>query len=390
MSSHQISSTARQLMAKAQSLAGIDDIDDKEIELPLEQLLKSLNTEAQLTAHGVVEMEKRLLRLLSNRLRMQRDFRRHPEINDQKIVRPVIMTGAARTGSTKLAKLLSASGDFLYFKCWQGLSMSLISGDRDEDPAERIRVADEECRWFNAHAPKARLIHEYSTFEPEEETLFYEHILFAPFMMTIAFVPGFVQWFMEHRDIERELDFLEQSLKYFQWQFHDGDPRPLLLKTPIYNGSELALAQRFPDARFVATHREPVAVMSSSVSLQVLFKNAYSDIDLSKVLGPMVLEGLAMGIDAHMAAREQRPDLAVLDVNYSELTKDSERVAEKVYAHAGLVLSDRARQAMAKWESENTQHKQGVHKHSLEDFLLTQEMVRTRYQRYIDRFAHCF
>ena len=38
-------------------------------------------------------MTQRLLNLLCNRLRMKRDFRAHPEIDQQKIVRPVIITG---------------------------------------------------------------------------------------------------------------------------------------------------------------------------------------------------------------------------------------------------------------------------------------------------------
>ena len=385
----EITSSARQLMAKARAATGIDILDSA-IEVPLAQLLKSLNAEAQLTEDGARAFEKRLLRVLNNRLRMERDFRQHPEINDQKIIRPLIMTGAARTGSTKLAKLLSASGDFLYFKCWQGQSMALISGDRNEDPAQRIRIADEENRYFDEHAPLARLIHRYSTFEPEEETLFYEHLLFAPFTMTVAFVPGYVQWYMEQRDIDAELVYLTRCFKYFKWQFHDGDPRPFLLKTPIYNGSDVYLKKHFPDAILLTTHRDPVSVISSSVSLQVVFKKGYSDVDLTKVLGPMLLEGLAMGVDQHLDVREQHPDIAIYDVNYSMLTRNAERVIAEIYTHAGMTLSDKSRHAMLDWDRENAQHKGGMHHHTLADFLLTPEMVNKRFEKYIARFGVYF
>ena len=107
----EITSSARQLMAKARAATGIDILDSA-IEVPLARLLKSLNAEAQLTEDGARAFEKRLLRVLNNRLRMERDFRNHPEINDQKIIRHLIMTGAARSGSTKLAKLFSASAAF--------------------------------------------------------------------------------------------------------------------------------------------------------------------------------------------------------------------------------------------------------------------------------------
>lgn len=70
-------------------------------------------------------MESRLLRLLCNRLRMLRDFRAYPEIDDETIVPPLILSGGARTGSTKLHKLLAATGDFNYMTFWQAHTLGL-------------------------------------------------------------------------------------------------------------------------------------------------------------------------------------------------------------------------------------------------------------------------
>jgi hypothetical protein len=71
-------------------------------------LLLSFNTEAELNKSGAEGMEALIRRVLRNRLRMQRDLRNHPEISEQKIERPLILTGAGRTGSTKLHKMLWA------------------------------------------------------------------------------------------------------------------------------------------------------------------------------------------------------------------------------------------------------------------------------------------
>ena len=131
MQTFEIKSTAAQLMARAREMTAVD-IVDSDIEEALGRLVTALNTEAQLTEAGAAGMEGRIHTILSNRLRMLRDFAAHPEIDEQQIVRPHFLTGAGRSGSTKLHKLLAASGDFKYLRFWQQFNPSLT--------AARIRV----------------------------------------------------------------------------------------------------------------------------------------------------------------------------------------------------------------------------------------------------------
>jgi hypothetical protein len=383
-----IEHTAADLMAKARAQTGIDLID-ADVEEPTQRLIEALNTEAQLNARGAAAMTERMLRILRNRLRMQRDIAAHPEILQQKIERPIILTGAGRTGSTKLHKLLASSGDFLYLPFWRGHSLSLVTGDRNEDPAPRIREADEYVRWFDTHAPQARSIHPFDTFEPEEETLIFEHAGFGGYMIAFAFVPSFLEWTGQFA--AQHYAFLKLGLQYLQWQFHANDSRRWLLKTPMHFGMEPLLAQVFPDATFVATHRDPLTSLASQASLPRHYYRAYSDTDWTPVLGPMMLELQTLGMQAFLDGRRQLPLLPTLDVGYSATTRDALGVAERVYAHAGLDgPSDRARAAMANWEAENTLHKHGKHTYSLEEFGLDENTVRARFRDYREAFAHCF
>ncbi len=386
----QLASTAPQLMTRAREATGIFDIVDRDISEVLEKYVHALNTEAGLNEAGATAMEWHLLQILTNRLRMLRDFRQHPEIEEQQIIRPLIISGAARTGSTKLQKMLAASGDFLFLPCWQGVSLSLLTGDRSEDAAERIRIASEHIGWFNDHAPNARLIHEFSTFEPEEENLILAHLLFAPYMLAFALTPEFLQWYVATQDFRENFRFLKRGLQYLQWQFHDGESRPWVLKNPTYLGLEPLLAEVFPDAAFVCTHREPVSTMSSSLSLLHNYHVGYSDIDHRLLLGQMMVEGLAIGREQQIAVRNAHPDLKVLDIPYSSTTANAETVLEQLYAYAGLQMSDQARQAMRSWEQENSQHKLGAHLHRLEDFGVNDDAVRTRFGVYIGRFGNSF
>jgi Sulfotransferase family len=376
------------MMAKSRELTHVD-IFDSDIEQRLERLLHSLNGEAELSQAGAAGMEGRLLHVLCNRLRMLRDFRQHPEINDQQIVRPLFLTGGARTGSTKLHRLLAASGDFIVLRGWQAYSLSLRSGDRNEDPALRVQEAEAFGRWFSARSPHTNLIHPFEAHEPEEETLFFEHSLFAPYFITFSFTPAYLTWFMA-QDQRKDYEFVKQILKYHQWQFHADDPRPRVLKTPIYQGSEPLIAELFPDAAFVTTNRDPIPRVSSGASLFKYFFAAYSDANRTQMLGVMNLDGLAMTAGQHMAARDSHPDLKFLDIGYTELTKNAVSAVEKIYAHIQQPFSDRARQAVDAWDRENRQHKAGEHAHTLEDYSLSAEIVNKKFSSYIERFSHCF
>ena len=380
MTIHRIEPTASQLMARARAETRIDFVDT-EIEEALSRLLDSLNTEAELNYEGARAMEERLLRILKNRLRMQRDIAAHPEILDQKIVRPLILTGAGRTGSTKLHKLLAASGDFIHLTFWQGHSLSLITGKRDEDPAPRIRNADDYVRWFDAHSPQAKTIHEFAAHEPEEETLIFEHSGFGIYMMAFVFVPSFIQWTAQR--LPEHYAFLKRGLQYLQWQFHSHDTRRWLLKTPMHFGMEPLIAQIFPDADFVATHRDPLSTLASQTSLVDHYYRAYSDAERKPILGQMMILGQTMGMQAFLTGRDSHPHLHALDVAYADTTHNALSVAERLYAHADLPApGPSAREAMRQWEADNAQHKYGAHHYTLEEYGLDTKTVNDRFQAY--------
>lgn len=388
MQTFTINATAAELMAESRRSVGVD-IVDHDIEEALARLLPSLNTEAQLSAQGARAMQERVLRILCNRLRMLRDYRNHPEIAEQKIVRPLILCGGGRTGSTKLHKLIAASGDFKHTTFWQQHHPSLRSGDRSEDPTPRIRDADAFVKWFDAHAPRARAIHAYDTLETEEETHLYELGMFGFYIFAVAFVPSFMVW-QGAQDFRPQLEFFIKVMKYLQWQFHDGDPRPWIFKYPAYQSYEPLLREMFPDATLVATHRDPVSTLTSTCSLFSAFHQAYSDANRDAILGPMMLEGQAQRVQMFLDARRDHPDLGVLDIPYPELTGSVEDVVRKVYVHAGMTLSDRAWNAMQAWESGNAQHKHGVHRYTLEQFGLTRDMAQERYREHYARCGHLF
>ena len=193
----QLALGAAQLLAKARELTSINIVDTDAIE-PLTVMVKSLNEESNLHAAGAVAIEQRLLRLLCNRLRMQRDFAAHPEIAEQKITAPIVIVGMGRTGSTKLQKMLAASGDFNWLPYWQSHNPSLISGARDESPQWRIDDADTWVKWFDEVSPETKYGHAQETHEPEEESYMLEQSLRTACFQGWKELPSYLDRLFKH------------------------------------------------------------------------------------------------------------------------------------------------------------------------------------------------
>lgn len=387
---YRIPSSCAQLIEKSHQITGVDHITDTEIVPNLELLIDSLNNEAELSLEGSKGMEKRLLRMLCNRLRMLRDFEAHPEIEEQPIVRPLFMTGSPRSGSTKLHKMLASSGDFQHLPFWRGHNIALISGDRNEDPASRIKDAEEYTRWFNQRSPEAKLTHHYEAHEVEEENLFWEFTPNNIYINCMANVPSFIEaiW---RGEVEMELlRSTKKALQYIQWQFEAEHPRRWLLKCPFYFGLEPELATVFPDADFVTTHRHSSKVIPSCASLVHCYQKVYSDVARKEILGPASLETQAGLAQQFVESRERNPHLPTMDVRYSELINSAESVVEKIYKHIDMPLSESARSMMQNWEKHNQQHKHGAHKYTLEEFSLSKQMIEESCREYLEKYQHCF
>jgi hypothetical protein len=380
MSGHRLSLTAGQLMALAREVAGVDLADEEAAE-PLAVLVRSLNEDASLDAEGARAYEAKFVRLLANRLRMKRDFLRHPEIAEQPVRGPLIVMGVARSGTTKLQKVLAASDDFNFLTFWQNFNWASVTGKPGEPLGERIAEADAFCRWFDERSPETKLGHHFAALEPEEEGPLSEGCLVAPSFVGYAEMPGYAQW-LAGKPRSIFFTFLRDVMKYLQWQGLASPDRPWLLKSPNYNGHEATIRGVFPDARFVVANRSPLETLASMCKLVRCFRQAYGKPDLD--YGPIV-EGNFRAMEAHLANRRAHPEIPILDLRFEDIVGDLPAAIAAVYAHAGMTLAPAARERMLAWNAGNAMHKHGEFRYSLADAGLDEATVRRRMAGY---FAH--
>src|SRR3546814_3184756 len=102
---------------------------------------------------------------------MLRDFTAHPEIREQSVREPIFVAGYLRTGSTKLVRMLAASGDFNDLPLWKALNPSSITGIPGEDPGARIADAEQFLHDLYTGSPGAAAIHEQGRSEEHTSEL---------------------------------------------------------------------------------------------------------------------------------------------------------------------------------------------------------------------------
>ncbi len=379
MSAHKIGSSVEQLMARSRGIVGVEIVDEEIIE-PLTVLLRALNDEAQLDEEGARAYEAKFLRLLGNRLRMKRDFQRHPQIAEQPIRGPLVIMGVARSGTTKLQKALAASGDFNFLTFWQNFNWASATGEPHEPLEARIAEADAFCRWFDARSPETKLGHHFQALEPEEEGPLSEGCLVAPSFIGYAEIPGYAQW-LAGKPRSILFEFLRDVLKYLQWQGLASPEKPWLLKSPNYNGHEPTIRKIFPGARFVVANRSPLQTLASMCKLVQCFRQAYGRPDTDSAL---IIEGNFRGMEAHLANRRKHPDLPILDVRFEDVVGAFAATIQRIYDHAGMTLTEEARERIVAWNAGNTMHKLGEFRYTLADAGFEEAVIRQRMASYFD------
>ena len=366
------------LMASARQRTGIDIVDQEAV-VPLTMLVKTLNEESHLHPAGARGMQDKLVRILGNRLRMQRDFLAHPEIADERIEAPVFVCGMGRTGSTKMQKMLAASGDFNWLPYWQVTNPSLFTGDPSESTQPRIEETEAFVRWFDAASPETKFGHAFETFEPEEESFILEHSLRTPTFLGWAPLDGFLGW-LTRQDMTAQFIHLRDTLKYLQWQGLTDRANRWVLKSPLYSGLETLLLRVFPDAKLVMTHRQPRSMIPSSMRLLECFYKPFTD---SPPDPNSYISGLSAAIGVHLHNRAQLPKDTFCDIDFRELCSDAQASAARAYRFAGVGLTPRAQQRMLDWNAANPQHRRGKHDYDLARYGLSAEAIERPFAHYI-------
>lgn len=373
------------LLEAARRRTRLSDFGDPGFEVPFRKLVESLENEAGLSLLGRIAARQDLKRVLSNRLRMEDDCRRHPEIRQSAVRQPIFITGLPRTGTTLLHGLLAQDPLARSPLGWETMYPSPPPQRSRFRHDKRIEIAQRQMAWLYRIIPEFRKIHPVHAKLPQECLVVTAPSFYSFQFQTTHFVPTYEAWF-EAQDLSPSYVGHKQFLQHLQWRCA-GDW--WVLKAPAHVFGLEALFGVYPDARVVMTHREPLPVAASLASLTSVLRSAFSDMVDPLKVGPEMSERWCRGLMKALADRDagRVPGDQVLDVMYDDLVADPIGTVRRIYQWSNLTLSDAAEKQMLAFLDENKKDKHGRHEYTFEQFGLDRETEIERYREYSERLG---
>ena len=369
------------LLHAAERRAGASELGAWPIEEPLERLLDSYRREAELTTLGRITVRELLVSVLENLLRLEQQRAANPAIERQTIADPVFIIGLPRTGTTHLHGLMSQDPANRAPFTWE----VMYPAARGTTPAEIDPVrAHTQSRldWANRLAPEFMRIHPIAPDLPQECIAIHAQIFMGIQFHTTHNVPSFQEWF-ERDSQDLAYDFHRRLLQHLQ--AHRPGSR-WVLKAPGHLFSLGALLRRYPSARIVQTHRDPLRVMASMASHATVLRRAFSDNADPVEIAADWADRWARALDDFLAVRDRARPAQFLDVGYASIERAPLETVEHVYDFLGWPLTGAARTGIERFLAANPKDKHGAHRYTLEQYGLARAELARRFARYIDRF----
>lgn len=376
-----------ELLNAARARSGLADFGPDDFREGLDILVKGINEEVHVDRWD--ELRERFLRLLTNRLWFADDLKAHPEILDEDVGSPIVISALPRTASTKLHRMLGASGDFRVTPMWQTHMFARIPGEPEGGRVRRIAETKEYEDWQYRISPGLLTGHPMFTHEPEEDKDLGEYTFRHTTLLGMFSSVSYAQWVMQ-ADMTPMYDYLLMQLKYLQWQareWGDNVRKPWLLKTPCHFGYEAHLQRIFDQPRFIVTHRDPVKCIPSISTASLAARKLYSDEDTATNIGASVSALFSHCARVHLDWRERNPQTRILDLGFAEINGDGMSAVRKVYDFFGMPMSAQAEAGMRGWEDNNRRERHAPSQYSSEMIGMTDQEIRAAFEPYTARFS---
>ena len=377
------------LLQTARERTGLSDFGPPDFMEGLRIAVDGINTEVQVRDDRWDHVRDRFLRVLMNRLWFAKDMTEHPEIAQEEIRDSVVITSMPRTGSTKLHRMLGASGDFQTLHLWHGHMFARIPGLPDGGRARRIAETEAYEKWMYEVSPGLLTGHAMFTHEPEEDIVLQEFSFRHAIIFGIFDTMKYAQWIMQV-DMKPSFDYLLAQIKYLQWQNGSHVERPWLVKTPSHFGMEPYIDGIYEKPRYIVTHRDPAKCMPSITSTSVSWHKLYSDKEDNANISASMSQYFMLAANAHMKWRDENPCIPVLDLGFREVSENGIGAARRVYEFLNMSLTAKAEANMLHWEREISPLRYAKANYSANDIGTTDEAIRDTFKNYMDRYAQYF
>jgi hypothetical protein len=377
---------ADELLEAAQRSTGLDDFGGEEFLTPYRIFLRACESEARLHALGRMLVRGDVLTWLENRLRLADARKRDPRIAAQRIERPIFITGLPRTGTTILHELLMQDSDNRVPLHWEVRLPCPAPEAASYETDPRIARAEDELQLWNEIVPEYRAMHELGARIPVEDIQITPPSFVSDELMGRHVVPSYAAWYAA-ADKSVAFAFHRRFLQHLQSRHARAR---WVLKSPSWLGLLPVLFGEYPDARVVVTHRDPLKVLPSVVS--ILYSTAFvrSDaVDAETFKGWFSPEACRGLLDAMTTFRESGaiPPTQFCDVLYADVVRDPARAVEAIYRRFGLDFRPELAERLRGYLASKPRGKHGAHRYEFGALGRDAGAERERFRSYQERYG---
>jgi hypothetical protein len=373
------------LMETATAEAELDDFGPDDFVARLDILCRSLRDEAGLNDAGTLAQSLFLTGLLRNRLLLEDLVKRHPEILSETIAKPIVICGLPRTGTTHLHNLMSSDPAFRSLPYWESVEPILADRERPSagDPDPRWERTELALSFVDAAMPEFKRMHEMTVDHVHEEIQLLAIDFSTMLFETIAPMPTWRDHYLA-RDQRPSYAYMKKILQALQWL--RGGTR-WVLKSPQHLEQFPALLDTFLDATFVVTHRDPVSVTASMVTMLAYSARLGHDRVDTHWIGRYWSDRLERMLRACVQFRNALPDHQTIDVRFDEFMQDDVAMVRRIYELAGQPFTAGAASSMTTFMEAHPRGRHGGVVYDLDEFGLERDQLRESFSFYVDRFG---
>lgn len=288
-----------ELKHKASKLTGLSDYGNMVFEDGLHAYVEAVNRDLSLSPVGKMLATGAIVQRLGGRLNTMETLRQHPELAETPLPTPTIIVGTPRSGTTLLYNLLCLDPSLRSPSYWEVMdSMPPASIAPADQVKRRVRKIERELIGpYNWLAPQIRQIHHLARAQQKEECFLIveQTFCFSSLGFLWGHTPTYLEW-LYAQSHERML----QSYAYFatiiKALMFGHESKRWLSKSPLHSAHLPVLAETFPDARVIHTHRDSVERITSFASLLYAFSSlTWNAMPSPKAFGRLALDRTFFG-----------------------------------------------------------------------------------------------
>jgi hypothetical protein len=336
-----------------------------------------------------LSLRNKLVQYSRNRLLIHDTLKRHPEIHDEVIDRPLIVCGLPRSGTTHLVNLLAADARLRSLPLWESYEpvLSPFEKPRDDGVDPRFRRCRKQWETTQLMMPLLAAMHPMNPEHIHEELELMGPDFASYNFEWLSMSPRWRDDYFQH-DQTPHYGYMKSVLKLLQWQdrLAGNAKQRWVLKCPQHLEQLPVLRNIFPDATLAITHRDPVAVVQSAITML-----AYGQrMNRTKVLMPELLGYWTDRIERLLRScimdRALWPASQSVDIPFHELIADDLGVVAKIYNLADLPMTAAARSQHQVFLEQSRENYGRVHYDLESQFGVRTDDLRKRFDFYFEAF----